>query len=211
MTQKPVFMEGIFTLHNLRSMGTAALIEVLLASGVAGVLIWQQLHPYNPPRQEPPSVSFPDQPAPLPRPIQAPEQQPAQVPHLSEVPSVPVAIQTPTTQPLQPLSPPPIPNAGRSAPADILAEFEAGMKQAIDAAKDYPKESVLRGVTGTATVSFDYVGGIVSNVRVDQSSGDRRLDDAAMQAVQRAAMPPKPAELAGTSHFVILVSFELGD
>lgn len=213
VTQKAVFMEGIFTLRNLRSMGAAAIIELAIALGVAGILLWQQLRPMvAPPRPIGDPISIQDeQPPPLLHPTQAPEPQPPQAPQLSEVPAVPVAVPTPSTLPMLPLSPPPVPNTGRSAPADVLAEFEAGMKRAIDSAKVYPKEPLIKGVTGTATVSFDYVGGVVSDIRVDQSSGDRRLDEAAMQAVQRANLPPKPAELAGTGHFVILVDFSLGD
>ena len=43
MTQKPVFVEALFTLRNMRSVGAAAVIEVLLGAGIAGVLIWHQL------------------------------------------------------------------------------------------------------------------------------------------------------------------------
>ena len=211
MTQKPVFLERTFTLRNLRSMGAAAIIEVLLASGIAAILIWQGLRPGVTP---PPVISDPisildQQPPPVLHPTQAPEQQVPQSPQLDEVQPVPVTIPTQSTLPVHPLSPPVL--DGRSAPADILAEFEAGMKRAIDAAKVYPKLPLLKGITGTATISFDYVGGVVSNIRVDQSSGDRALDEAAMQAVQKAALPPKPAELVGTGHFVILVDFSVGD
>lgn len=214
VTLKPVFQEGIFTLRNLRSMGAAAIIELAIALGVAAILLWQQLRPIAvpPPRPISDPISIHDQqPPPLPRATQVPEQQPPQAPQLSEVPAVPVAVPTPNTLPMLPLSPPPVPNTGRSAPSDVVAEFEAGMKRAIDSAKVYPKEPLIKGVTGTATVSFDYVGGVVSNIRVDHSSGDRRLDEAAMQAVQNATLPPKPAELAGTGHFVILVDFSLDD
>ena len=209
MTQKPVFLERTFTLRNLRSMGAAAIIEVLLASGIAAILIWQELRPgVTPPVISDPIRILDEQPPPVLHPTQAPEPQAPQSPQLTEVPSIPVDVPTQNTLPLQA---PPSLNAGRSAPADVLAEFAAAMKRAIDAAKVYPKEPLLRGVTGTATVSFDYVGGVVSDVRVDRSSGDRRLDEAAMQAVQNAAMPPKPAELAGTGHFVILVDFSVGN
>jgi len=92
-----------------------------------------------------------------------------------------------------------------------VAEFQSSMKAAIDAAKVYPKEAILAGETGIVTVSFDYINGVVSNIHVDKSSGARSLDKAATTAVQKAAMPPKPAEIAGLNHFVILVSFNLGD
>ncbi|HEY1992695.1 MAG TPA: energy transducer TonB [Gammaproteobacteria bacterium] len=212
--QKYVFSESLFSLKTLRSLGAAAIVEVLIAAGLAGLLIWKSLHPEPPP---PPiktaSIEIPPNPPPPPPPPprNIPTPQPPQPQPLSEVPPIPTPIPTPNAVPVQPPQPPPIPQTSKPAPENIMAEFEASMKAAIDAAKVYPKEAIIAGESGTVTVSFDYVNGVVSNVHVDKSSGARSLDKAAMQAVQRAAMPPKPAELAGTSHFVILVSFNLGD
>lgn len=211
--QQYVFSEGLFTLKTLRSLGVAAIVEIALALGLAGILIWQQLHPAPPP---PPIQSAaleippnpPPPPPPPPRNIPVP--QPPQPQPLSEVPPIPTPIPLPNAEPVHPPQPPPVPNTSKPAPENILAEFTASMKAAIDAAKVYPKEAILGGETGVTTVSFDYVNGVVSNIKVDKSSGARSLDKAAMNAVLKAAMPPKPAELAGTSHFVILVSFNLG-
>jgi protein TonB len=91
-----------------------------------------------------------------------------------------------------------------------MAEFQSSMKSAIDAAKIYPKESVLAGETGAVAVSFDYVNGVVSNIKIEKGSGARKLDRSAMDAVQRAVLPPKPAELAGINHFVVVLNFTLG-
>ncbi len=71
--------------------------------------------------------------------------------------------------------------------------------------------SLLKGETGETVVSFDYMDGVVSNIHVDRSSGSRELDQAAVQAVQKAVLPPKPAELAGVSHFVFHLEFALGE
>lgn len=211
--QKYVFSEGLFTVQKLRSLGAAAILEVLIGIGLAGILIYQQLHPSPPP---PPvqtaAVTIPPNPPPPPPPPphNVPTPQPPQPQPLSEVPPIPTPIPTPNAVPVQPPSPPPIPTSKPVNQDTIMAEFTASMHAAIEAQKQYPKEAILAGDTGTVTLSFDYVNGAVSNVKVDKSSGSRSLDRAAIQAVNKATMPPKPAELAGISHFVILLNFNLG-
>jgi len=213
VAQKHVFSEGLFTARNLRSLGTAAILEVAIAFGLAGILIWEQLHPTPaPPPVTTASVTIPPNPPPPPPPPphNVPTPQPPQPQPLSEVPPVPTPIPTPNAVPVQPPSPPPIPTSKPVNQDTLMAEFQASMKAAIDAAKVYPKEAILAGETGTVTVSFDYINGVVSNIKVDRSSGSRALDRSAMNAVQKAQMPPKPAELAGISHFVVLVNYTLG-
>lgn len=211
--QKYVFSESLFSLKTLRSLGVAAIVEIALAMGLAGILIWQQLHPSPPP---PPIQSAaleippnpPPPPPPPPRNIPVP--QPPQPQPLSEVPPVPTPIPTPNAVPVTPPQPPPIPVTSKGPPENIMSEFSASMKAAIDAAKVYPKEAVLSGETGTVTVSFDYINGVVSNIHVDKSSGSRSIDKSAMQAVQKAALPPKPAEIAGQNHFAVQLNYTLG-
>jgi len=213
VSEKYVFSEGLFTLKNLRSLGAAAVLEVAIAVGVAGILIWQQLHPAPPP---PPiqsaALEIPPNPPPPPPPPprNVPTPQPPQPQPLSEVPPIPTPIPTPNAVPVQPPSPPPIPTSRPTNPDNIMSEFSASMLAAINAQKVYPKEAVMAGETGETVVSFDYVNGVVSNIHVDRSSGSRSLDKAAMNAVQKAAMPPKPAELAGVAHFVFHIAFTLG-
>ena len=208
-----VFTESLFSLRTVRSLGAAAILEIAIALGVAGILIYQQLHPEPPP---PPiqnaSVEIPPNPPPPPPPPprNIPTPQPPQPQPLSEVPPVPTPIPTPNSVPVSPPQPPPVPVQRPPNQDTILAEFEASMKAAIDAAKVYPKEAILAGETGTVTVSFDYVNGVVSNVKIDKGSGARSLDKSAMNAVNKALMPPKPADLAGVNHFTIVVNFSLG-
>lgn len=207
MTQKPVFMEGIFTLRNLRSMGTAAIIEMAIAFGVAGILLWQQLRPIETP-QLPPAhpIDFPETPSVLPHTVPTSPQ--PQTQQLSEVPSVPTDIPGPN---VQPLLPPQVPAQPPQTSAGLVAEFGARMLRAINDQKVYPKASLLKGETGETVVSFDYVDGAVSNIRVDRSSGFHDLDAAAVEAVQRAVLPPKPAELTALDHFVFQLEFSLGN
>lgn len=206
MTQKSVFLEGVFTLRNLRSMGTAAIIEILLASGIAGILIWQQVRPVSevPPVVKP-IVDLPQQTPPLQH--STPVMQQPQSEPLYQVPSVPARIPSQASEPLQP---PSMPAQPIQPPQDLAAEFSTMMLRAINDQKVYPKVALLKGDTGEAVVSFDYIDGVVSNIHVDQSSGSRELDQAAVQAVQKAVLPPKPAELAGLRHFVFRLAFHLG-
>jgi TonB family protein len=199
----------MITLRNLRSVGTAAIVEVLIAAGIAGILIWQQVGPLTQTKRDPgPIVDFPEQPPPLQRSIATP--QPPESPVLSEVPRVPTSIPTPTTQPVQAPQPPELASQQTQPPVDLAREFSAGMLLAINEQKAYPRVSLLKGETGETVVSFDYVDGVVSDIHVDRSSGSHELDEAAVRAVQRAVLPPKPAELAGLSHFVFHLVFALG-
>jgi len=93
----------------------------------------------------------------------------------------------------------------------LVSAFSAGMLRAINDQKVYPRASLLKGETGRAVISFDYADGVVSGIHVDRSSGSHALDAAAVQAVQKAVLPPKPVELAGLRHFVFTLVFELGD
>ena len=209
MTQKPIFMEGVFTLRNLRSMGAAAITEILIACGIAGILVWHQLQTHA---QPPPVIGtvIPESPPVTPQ-LQRTEATPQRPerPALSQVPPVREAIPTPTALPVQPLQPPSL-QARQSPPADVVDEFAAQMLQAIDAAKIYPHDALLKGKSGEVVVSFDYVDGVVSGIHVDRSSGYSELDAAAVQAVQRAVLPTKPAQLAGLNRFVFHLVFDLG-
>ena len=184
-------------------MGAAAVVEILLALGVAAILIWQQVRPpvVSPPVRQP-IVDFPQQPLPLPHNVPVPKQ-PEQTEPLHQVQAVPTDVPMPTTQPVQGPPPPLSPVRQSRPPADVMDDFTHRMVQAINAQKVYPKLQMLKGVTGETVVSFDYVDGVVSGIRVDKSSGTHELDEAAMQAVQRVVLPSKPAELAGLDHFVL--------
>ena len=214
VAKKHVFTEGFFTARNASSLGAAVILEIAIAVGIAGILLWEELHPAPPvPHIENVVQTMPPQPPPppppppksMPPPPNAPQPQP-----LSEVPPIPTPVPTPNSVPPPPVQPPPIPVQAPVNTNQLLAEFTLSMKAAIDAQKVYPKEAIMAGETGNVTISFDYTGGVVSNIHVDRSSGSRALDKSAMQAVKSAAMPPKPAELVNQSHFVVILNFNLG-
>lgn len=64
--------------------------------------------------------------------------------------------------------------------------------------KRYPRDARRDGATGVVTVSFVILAnGALEATRVTKSSGDHRLDKAALDMLQRAApFPPLPRELA---------------
>jgi protein TonB len=207
VTQKPVFMEGLFTLRNLRSMGAAAVLEILIACGIAALLIWHQLRiEVLPPPIVDPISHLSEQTLPQPHEKTVAEPKSPQTQKLDQVDPVRTRIPTQTTQPVQS---PQDPSVSTGA-GDMLARFEADMTSAIDAAKVYPKIAILKGEQGVVTVSFDYIDGLVSNIHLDKPSGSHAIDASAIQAVQRAALPRKPAEVAGQDHFTVTLDYRLG-
>lgn len=59
----------------------------------------------------------------------------------------------------------------------------------------------LRGMEGTVNISFVVTAsGKVASARVSRSSGDSRLDRAAVRAVRSARVPAPPAGLGGSTH-----------
>lgn len=79
------------------------------------------------------------------------------------------------------------------------------------AARHYPREALLSGIQGTALVSFDYLNGKVSNVQIQNSSGSKILDSAALEAVASAIYPAAPSNLTKhTFHFTVPLRYGLG-
>ena len=59
----------------------------------------------------------------------------------------------------------------------------------------------LRGMQGTVNISFVVTAsGSVASARVSRSSGDSRLDKAAVRAVRSARVPAPPDGLGGSTH-----------
>lgn len=214
MDNKHVFSEGLFTARSGVSVILAVIAEVLIGLILAGIIIWHVTHPEPPPPVEKVAVITipPNPPPPPPPPPNTPIPKLPTPQPLSEVPAIPSPIPVPNAIPPQPPQPPPVatppPQVNLAA---IRANFYAELHAAIDAAKVYPRQAILSGATGTATVSFDYHDGSVSNIRIDRSSGDRSLDRAAMDAVRNAHYPPPPSQFQGqTLHFSVPVVFNLG-
>ena len=61
----------------------------------------------------------------------------------------------------------------------------------------YPSAAQLLSLTGTTTLGFDDLNGVISDPHVIQTSGSGILDRAALAALAEAAFPPMPAEMRG--------------
>ena len=122
---------------------------------------------------------------------------------LAMAPAMPDTVPAPPQITPEKTSPP-------SADPSIRARFEDQVRAAVQSAMRYPYAAKLAHIAGRAKVSFKYVDGRVSGVRVITSSGYDVLDSAARQAVSAAAYPPPPKNLAGTSiPFEVWVRFYL--
>jgi protein TonB len=215
--RKYVFTEGLFTARQGTSFALAIVLEVLIIAAVAGILIWQEMHPVPPPPPvtkgvvtippNPPPPPPPPPKVPQPKIPPPPDQQP-----LHEVPPIPSPIPIPNAVPPPPPSPPLVPQ--QTPPVDMAtlqARFESELHACIDAAKAYPREALLSGETGTVTLEFDYFNGDMNNVEIKRSSGSRPLDRAGVQAVARAKCPPPPPQFQNQKfHFIIPIQFSLG-
>ncbi len=114
------------------------------------------------------------------------------------------------------VSPPPAVPAAPAAVAlseggtGALAALAARIHRAVQAAAVYPSMARLTHREGRAELRFDYAGGVVRAVSLVQSSHSALLDDAALAAVHRAALPPAPVELADrTLTLLVWVDFNL--
>jgi TonB family protein len=106
-----------------------------------------------------------------------------------------------------------------SAPAPATAAdnvqavtaFEAQLQKAVEKVVVYPKEAVLSGEQGAVVVEFDYAGdGKATNVTLGATTASGHINRAAVRAVEKATLPPKPPELAKVSHFHIKLTYTLG-
>ncbi|GAW36753.1 gram-negative bacterial tonB protein [Roseovarius sp. A-2] len=99
--------------------------------------------------------------------------------------------------------------AGTLDPAtrnSLMAQWGGSIRSRIERQKRYPRGTRASG-TVHLTLTVSGAGQLLA-ARVRQSSGDRALDAAALQAVQRARLPSKPAQLPGKRHaFNLPVAF----
>lgn len=159
--------------------------------------------PRHIPRPRPHPVVHPKPLPPLPPPP-LPRIQPPPAPVAAARPAMPV------TPP--PPAPPPQPKPPKPDSAAVKATFESLVREAIQDAVHYPEAARLMHLEGRVLVSFHYLDGQVSQVRVVTSSTMPPLDQAALRAVRAAPYPATPAALAGRPmDFTIWVRFKLSD
>jgi protein TonB len=90
-----------------------------------------------------------------------------------------------------------------TAIANAESSLEARIREAVQAAVQYPAAARLMSLRGRARVRLDYQDGAVDGVGLAQSAGNDLLDRAAIRAVQEARYPKPPSEIAG--HLLRLV------
>ncbi len=109
----------------------------------------------------------------------------------------------PTTEPPLAQNAAPSPFAEKPAPsppaqpprpteADVLADYAAKIRNAVQSALIFPMAAEARHDTGRTRVEFRLYQGQQSGARVIVSSGINMLDRAALQAVQDASYPQPP-------------------
>ncbi|MHB1098888.1 MAG: energy transducer TonB [Burkholderiales bacterium] len=129
-----------------------------------------------------------------------PKQEPVQQPKIEETAPSPAAIATPTPDPPKQETPVPEPS--------VNATFRDAVREAVQAAVRYPYAARVAHISGKTQVSFTYRDRNVFHPEVAVSSGYAMLDNAAKQAVETAAYPSPPPELAGRNlQFLVWVRF----
>lgn len=83
--------------------------------------------------------------------------------------------------------------------------FRSSIYAAIDYKKIYPKEAIISGSAGNTVVEFDYVDGKANNIAMTQSSKSKGLDNASLNTVARADLPPIPAAYSGKTLHITAV------
>ena len=99
--------------------------------------------------------------------------------------------------------------ASRAAAAAATNSYNVQVRRAIERQKRYPARA--RPAEGTVRVSFTIAAsGAITGARLARSSGNQALDQAAMDAVRRARVPPIPREVGSNSmSFTVPMSFSI--
>jgi periplasmic protein TonB len=128
----------------------------------------------------------PSPPVPSPVPVPDPVAPPPTPPTAYTVPAAPAA------RPLAPPPPPPV-----AATVDPSPAYNAKLAAAVQAVFEVPAAAAALDFKGRTRVEFSLRDGVVSAVRVIQTSGLGAADRAAIKAVQAAVYPAPPAPLQG--------------
>lgn len=187
-------------------------------ASVAGVLIWQEMHPPPPPPpQTVAEIKIPPNPPPPPPPpphVPQPKVPPPPNPSpLHEVPPVPSPVPVPNAVPPPPPQPPLQPQPPQQVDkASLRAQMERELLACIQnyATGHYPRAAFMAGKSGRVEVTFRNVGGHWGDVSISGSSNVRSLDQAAREAVIRANCPQPPDALSGdTFRYRITINYQL--
>lgn len=134
----------------------------------------------------------------MPEPVQSPL---TTAPALAEPVATP-HLPAPTPEAVKPISP--------GIDTNAQARFEDQVRTAVQSAMVYPYAARSSHISGQTQVSFNYMDGQVSALKVVVSSGSSMLDHAALLAVSAASYPPPPKHLKGQMlPFLAWVKFNL--
>lgn len=100
-------------------------------------------------------------------------------------------------------------NLSKSARQSLMAEWGGAIRNRVERRKRYPKGTTASGTT-VLRIAVSSAGRL-AGVSVVRSSGDRKLDQAAIRAVQRATYPAVPKGLGAAQYkFNLPVTFTRG-
>jgi protein TonB len=175
------------------------------------------------PQLQPRELQITNVPAPAtlapPAPLSVPAAQYADL-HASRKPpqriliKLPQEVQKAAATPAQPkIMAPAAPATPKIPPApsqDALAGLKARIHQAVQEATIYPSIARMMHREGRTQVRFVYEDGVADEASIAASSNAAVLDEAALQAVRRAALPRPPAEFgARRLELVVWVDFHM--
>lgn len=184
--------------------------------------------PKPPPPAPKPPPPQPVTPPPPPKPVPPPPPKPVPAPSLPKPPPPPVPRRPvehvvhhvvpprPAPPPHKPAPPQPVtPPAPALPPAPSLGQvdkFRLEMRNAVQGVANqvYPAAAQMAHEAGTPEVTFVYLNGQVTDIKLARSSGYPMLDHAAMRAARIAHYPPPPPGFAGRRYEVtVAVVFEM--
>lgn len=88
--------------------------------------------------------------------------------------------------------------------------FQYNIYYAIDSQKIYPKNAIMEASSGITTIDFDYLDGKAENITIAKRTNGVGLNQASLQAVERAQFPAPPPGYAGkTLHMEVIVCYSL--
>ncbi len=210
-----MFLPGGSQRDDLNALALALVLELLLLGLAAGIYTSGIFHPKLvmkdlvtlqlaslTPETAPPAPPTPRKvekslpvarnlPAPLPEPVPTPELlRPSVVQGATPSPFVDKSVQSPSL----PVSHP--------AEADVLADYTAKIRNAVQTALVFPKAADALRYTGRTRVEFHLYQGRQSGARIMVSSGIGMFDRAALQALQDAVYPQPPEALRDQSRLL---------
>ena len=209
-----LYSRGIYTPPKVKMEAGRTVVQLTLIPSAASQAAAPEPPPPEPveePKPEP-EVTLPIEPAPapVPEPVVAPKPEPAQEP-------------APEPRPQETLTPEPAPPPIQEAATVNSIEQNATMLEdkgvATEAAAStaiqpkYPRISQRRNEQGDVTLLVQVLAsGKPGTVRVAKSSGHKRLDEAALKAVEKATFEPaRKFGQAVDSETEITITFKLTD